>query len=187
MDTFENDLNVESSREALRKQQEALASRLTMGSRGGAASNAFDESIAGLSIGELESASETLVRKRLSQTSSHLPMTRHVLGNQFVREFRLFCESRHFNGQRAHWFDAWFFVEYLKDRLRKLDKRPWLADCLRLEQAQVGLELYNPRFSIQRLKYRVHLWQYDREPSPAMKASLMWAWRIGRWRGIRIR
>lgn len=187
MDTFERDLNAESSREALRKQQEALASRLTMGNRGGAASNSLDESIAGLSMSELESASETLVRKRLSQTSSHLSMTRYVLGNQFVREFRLFCESHHFNGQRAHWFDAWFFAEYLKDRQHQFDRRPWVPDCLRLEQAKVGLELYNPRVSVQRLNYKVHMWQYDREPSPEMKASLMWAWRIGRWRGIRIR
>ena len=186
MDKWKNSLDANSSREALRQQQEALASRLTMGKRSHAASNDLDKSIACFSESELDSAAETLVRKRLSQTTSHLPMTRFVLGSEFVREFRQFCETHHFNGHRAHWFDAWFFAEYLKKRLSDLDRKPWLADCVKLEQSQVGLELYNPRVSVQRLNYHVHRWQYDRDPSPTKKGCLVWAWRLGRWRGIRI-
>jgi hypothetical protein len=186
MDELKNSLDANSSREALRQQQEALASRLTAGNRSHAASNDLDKSIACFSESELDSAAETLVRKRLSQTSSHLAMTRYVLSSEFVREFRQFCETHHFNGHRAHWFDAWYFAESLKKSLINPERKPWLADCLRLEQSLVGLELYNPRVSVRRLNYQVHLWQYDRDPSPTKKACLVWAWRLGRWRGIRI-
>ncbi|MBM3966180.1 MAG: hypothetical protein FJ308_14120 [Planctomycetes bacterium] len=186
MGDFNRSSDMESSREALRKRQEALALRLTTGNRSDVASKNMNESIAGLSRGELESAAETLIRKRVSQTSSHLPMTRHLLGDEFLREFRLFGASHHFNGYRAHWFDAWFFAEYLKRQSGSNERVPWLVDCLKLEQMQIGLELYQPRFSMQRLKYQVHLWRYDRDPSPRKKACLLWSWRIGRWRGIRM-
>lgn len=187
MDKMERSMDAESFREALRQQQEALASRLTMGKRSHTASNDLDNSIAGLSVIELDSASETLVRKRLSQTTSHLPLTRFVLGSEFVREFRQFCETHHFNGHRAHWFDAWYFADFVKSRVGNFERLPWLSDCLKLEQSQIGLELYHPHVSIRRLRYQVHMWQYDRDPSPIEKACLLWAWRVGRWRGIRIR
>ncbi|MFN9984141.1 MAG: hypothetical protein ACK52S_01195 [Pirellula sp.] len=187
MDELKRSRDTDISREALRKQQEALASRLTMGNRGNNALNTSDESIVGLAKSELDSASETLIRKRLSQTSSHLPMTRYVMGHDFIREFRGFSETHHFNGYRAHWFDAWYFAEHLKARIASVEKVPWLRDCVKLEQSQIGLELYNPHVSVQRLRYQVHTWQFDRDPSPREKVGLMWVWRFGRFRGLRIR
>lgn len=186
MDDCNSSSESESSREGLRKRQEALAIRLTKGNRSDVASKNMCESMAGLSPRELEAAAETLIRKRVSQTSSHLPLTRYVLGDEFLREFRLFGASQHFNGHRAHWFDAWFFAEHLKRRSSNNATVPWLVDCLKLDQIQIGLELYDPRVFVQRLKYQVHMWHYDRDPTPRKKACLLWSWRIGRWRGIRI-
>ena len=90
----------------LERLQAALAKRLVFWNR------SLESDSAELDSAELDRASETLLRKRISQTRSLLPESTKLLGREYRREFREYAKSHHFDGHRAILFDAIHFADW---------------------------------------------------------------------------
>ena len=134
----------------LERLQAALAKRLVFSNRS-LDSDSTELARAELDSAELDRASETLLRKRISQTRSLLPESTKHLGREYRREFREYAQSHHFDGHRAILLDAIHFADWKLYRLaREQESKPdshKLRDALRWEQ-----ELCRARLSRFRLR-----------------------------------
>jgi len=98
---------------------------------------------------EFRRAAETLIRNRLSQTKSLLPLSSEILGSAFASQFRVFANNHHLNGPQAILLDGLYFSDWLLRNARNLS--PACQDALRWEYAccrQIAcrLNLHFPKF-----------------------------------------
>lgn len=98
---------------------------------------------------EFRRAAETLIRKRISQAKSLLPLSSEILGSAFASQFRVFANNHHFNGPQAILLDGLYFSDWLLRNARNLS--PACQDALRWEYAccrQIAcrLNLHFPKF-----------------------------------------
>ena len=150
----------------LERLQAALAKRLVFSNRS-LDSDSAELARAELDSAELDRASETLLRKRISQTRSLLPESTKHLGREYRREFREYAQSHHFDGHRAILLDAIHFADWKLYRLaREQESKPdsqKLRDALRWEQ-----ELCRARLS----RFRLRLMRIGSE--------IRWVFRFGK-------
>lgn len=98
---------------------------------------------------EFRRAAETLIRKRISQTKSLLPLSSEILGSAFATHFRQFATNHHFNGPQAILLDGLHFSNWLLQNPQNLS--PACQDALRWEyaccrQLLCRFNLYFPKF-----------------------------------------
>jgi hypothetical protein len=150
----------------LERLQAALAKRLVFSNRS-LDSDSAELARAELDSAELDRASETLLRKRISQTRSLLPESTKHLGREYRGEFREYAKSHHFDGHRAILLDAIHFADWKLYRLAKeQESKPdsqKLRDALRWEQ-----ELCRARLS----RFRLRLMRIGSE--------IRWVFRFGK-------
>lgn len=111
---------------------------------------------------------ETLIRKRIQQTSHMLPHTTRTLGDQFVPIYREFANQQHFNSVAAIRQDAIHFTRWLEQRSFPM---PWLTCCCWLERTRCEWEnakSFYCKFKI--LKYDFYDWEPTAE-YPNKKAT----------------
>ena len=110
---------------------------------------------------ELDRSSETLIRKRISQTRGLFPISAKMLGKSFKSVFREYAASHHFNGHQALLLDAIHFGDWMLHRLGDSSDpieleadvdRLLLRDRLRWEQQLCKLSLHPIWFRICRLR-----------------------------------
>lgn len=167
-------------REALRQQQAALARALT-GQQAGDR-NRTDPGLAGLDAVELARATETLIRKRISQTRAALRKSATILGERFAAEFRVFARTHFYSGPDAIWRDAIEFSRWLARRHAKPD---WLRDTLKWERAQCQWHSRRIYFSLMQLRYELEPWSEQSEnQSPPRRWQLLLLWRLGKWGSV---
>jgi hypothetical protein len=155
----------------LERLQAALAKRLVFSNRS-LDSDSTELARAELDSAELDRASETLLRKRISQTRSLLPESTKHLGREYRREFREYAQSHHFDGHRAILLDAIHFADWKLYRLaREQESKPdshKLRDALRWEQ-----ELCRARLS----RFRLRLMKIGSEVRWVFRCGkTMWIW-----------
>lgn len=157
----------------LERLQAALAKRLVFSNRS-LDSDSAELARAELDSAELDRASETLLRKRISQTRSLLPESTKHLGREYRREFREYAQSHHFDGHRAILLDAIHFADWKLYRLaREQESKPdshKLRDALRWEQ-----ELCRARLS----RFRLRLMKIGSEVRWVFrcgKIMRIWSW-----------
>lgn len=157
----------------LERLQAALAKRLVFSNRS-LDSDSTELARAELDSAELDRASETLLRKRISQTRSLLPESTKHLGREYRREFREYAQSHHFDGHRAILLDAIHFADWKLYRLAKeQESKPdshKLRDALRWEQ-----ELCRARLS----RFRLRLMKIGSEVRWVFrcgKTMRIWSW-----------
>ena len=155
----------------LERLQAALAKRLVFSNRS-LDSDSTELARAELDSAELDRASETLLRKRISQTRSLLPESTKHLGREYRREFREYAQSHHFDGHRAILLDAIHFADWKLYRLaREQESKPdshKLRDALRWEQ-----ELCRARLS----RFRLRLMRIGSEVRWVFRCGkTMWIW-----------
>lgn len=157
----------------LERLQAALAKRLVFSNRS-LDSDSTELARAELDSAELDRASETLLRKRISQTRSLLPESTKHLGREYRREFREYAQSHHFDGHRAILLDAIHFADWKLYRLaREQESKPdshKLRDALRWEQ-----ELCRARLS----RFRLRLMKIGSEVRWVFrcgKTMRIWSW-----------
>lgn len=155
----------------LERLQAALAKRLVFSNRS-LDSDSAELARAELDSAELDRASETLLRKRISQTRSLLPESTKHLGREYRREFREYAQSHHFDGHRAILLDAIHFADWKLYRLaREQESKPdshKLRDALRWEQ-----ELCRARLS----RFRLRLMKIGSEVRWVFRCGkTMWIW-----------
>lgn len=157
----------------LERLQAALAKRLVFSNRS-LDSDSAELARAELDSAELDRASETLLRKRISQTRSLLPESTKHLGREYRREFREYAQSHHFDGHRAILLDAIHFADWKLYRLaREQESKPdshKLRDALRWEQ-----ELCRARLS----RFRLRLMKIGSEVRWVFrcgKTMRIWSW-----------
>ena len=155
----------------LERLQAALAKRLVFSNR---SLESAELARAELDSAELDRASETLLRKRISQTRSLLPESTKHLGREYRREFREYAQSHHFDGHRAILLDAIHFADWKLYRLaREQESKPdshKLRDALRWEQ-----ELCRARLS----RFRLRLMKIGSEVRWVFrcgKIMRIWSW-----------
>lgn len=170
--------------ERLRKQQIALARALTQPST---SSPIQETSLSHLDLEEVARSAETLIRKRLSQTSSALRGTSMLLRDEFAKEFREFASTHFFNGTDAIWRDA---IEFSRWLARRRKEPAWLSDLLRWEHERCCWESQRLYFSLFRLRYRVAEWidgrsDNSRDAPPVLSNQWIFIWRFGHRGGIR--
>jgi len=85
------------------------------------------------STADFRRAAETLIRKRISQTKSLLPLSSEILGSDFATHFRQFASNYHFNGPQAILLDGLHFSDWLLRNAQNLS--PACQDALRWEYA----------------------------------------------------
>ncbi|MFM8216177.1 MAG: hypothetical protein ACKN82_16265, partial [Pirellula sp.] len=88
-------------------------------------------------------ATETLIRKRLSQTRSLLSESVKCIGKDYRRLFREYSRTHHFDGHRAILLDAVHFADWMLARVNNQtdpDAKK-LVDSLRWEQELCRLRL----------------------------------------------
>ena len=157
----------------LERLQAALAKRLVFSNRS-LESDSAELARAELDSAELDRASETLLRKRISQTRSLLPESTKHLGREYRGEFREYAQSHHFDGHRAILLDAIHFADWKLYRLaREQESKPdshKLRDALRWEQ-----ELCRARLS----RFRLRLMKIGSEVRWVFrcgKIMRIWSW-----------
>ena len=155
----------------LERLQAALAKRLVFSNRS-LESDSAELARAEVDSAELDRASETLLRKRISQTRSLLPESTKHLGREYRREFREYAQSHHFDGHRAILLDAIHFADWKLYRLaREQESKPdshKLRDALRWEQ-----ELCRARLS----RFRLRLMRIGSEIRWVFRCGkTMWIW-----------
>ena len=157
----------------LERLQAALAKRLVFSNRS-LDSDSAELARAEVDSAELDRASETLLRKRISQTRSLLPESTKHLGREYRREFREYAQSHHFDGHRAILLDAIHFADWKLYRLaREQESKPdshKLRDALRWEQ-----ELCRARLS----RFRLRLMKIGSEVRWVFrcgKTMRIWSW-----------
>ncbi|MFM8263906.1 MAG: hypothetical protein ACKN9S_16630 [Pirellula sp.] len=122
-------------RRELEQLQVALATRLVHPEQ---SSECFD-----FDPKELDRATETLIRKRLSQTRSLLSESVKCIGKDYRRLFREYSRTHHFDGHRAILLDAVHFADWMLARVNNQtdpDAKK-LVDSLRWEQELCRLRL----------------------------------------------
>ena len=155
----------------LERLQTALAKRLVFSNRS-LESDSAELARAELDSAELDRASETLLRKRISQTRSLLPESTKHIGREYRREFREYAKNHHFDGHRAILLDAIHFADWKLYRLaREQESKPdshKLRDALRWEQ-----ELCRARLS----RFRLRLMKIGSEVRWVFRCGkTMWIW-----------
>lgn len=157
----------------LERLQAALAKRLVFSNRS-LDSDSAELARAEVDSAELDRASETLLRKRISQTRSLLPESTKHLGREYRGEFREYAQSHHFDGHRAILLDAIHFADWKLYRLaREQESKPdshKLRDALRWEQ-----ELCRARLS----RFRLRLMKIGSEVRWVFrcgKTMRIWSW-----------
>ena len=157
----------------LERLQAALAKRLVFSNRS-LDSDSAELARAELDSAELDRASETLLRKRISQTRSLLPESTKHIGREYRREFREYAKNHHFDGHRAILLDAIHFADWKLYRLaREQESKPdshKLRDALRWEQ-----ELCRARLS----RFRLRLMRIGSEIRCVFrcgKTLMIWSW-----------
>ena len=162
----------------LERLQAALAKRLVFWNRSLDSDSAelarAELDSAELDSAELDRASETLLRKRISQTRSLLPESTKHLGREYRREFREYAQSHHFDGHRAILLDAIHFADWKLYRLaREQDSKPdshKLRDALRWEQELCRMRLSRFRLRLMRIGSEVR-WVFR-----CGKTMRIWSW-----------
>lgn len=157
----------------LERLQAALAKRLVFSNRS-LDSDSTELARAELDSAELDRASETLLRKRISQTRSLLPESTKHLGREYRREFREYAQSHHFDGHRAILLDAIHFADWKLYRLaREQESKPdshKLRDALRWEQELCRVRLSRFRLRLIRIGSEVR-WVFR-----CWKIMRIWSW-----------
>lgn len=157
----------------LERLQAALAKRLVFSNRS-LDSDSTELARAELDSAELDRASETLLRKRISQTRSLLPESTKHLGREYRREFREYAQSHHFDGHRAILLDAIHFADWKLYRLaREQESKPdshKLRDALRWEQELCRARLSRFRLRLMRIGSEVR-WVFR-----CGKTMRIWSW-----------
>lgn len=157
----------------LERLQAALAKRLVFSNRS-LDSDSAELARAELDSAELDRASETLLRKRISQTRSLLPESTKHLGREYRREFREYAQSHHFDGHRAILLDAIHFADWKLYRLaREQESKPdshKLRDALRWEQELCRARLSRFRLRLMRIGSEVR-WVFR-----CGKTMRIWSW-----------
>ncbi len=152
----------------LERLQAALAKRLVFWNR------SLESDSAELDSAELDRASETLLRKRISQTRSLLPESTKLLGREYRREFREYAKSHHFDGHRAILLDAIHFADWKLCRLAgEQESKPdghKLRDALRWEQELCRVRLSRFRLRLMRIGSEVR-WVFR-----CGKTMRIWSW-----------
>lgn len=157
----------------LERLQAALAKRLVFSNRS-LDSDSAELARAEVDSAELDRASETLLRKRISQTRSLLPESTKHLGREYRREFREYAQSHHFDGHRAILLDAIHFADWKLYRLaREQESKPdshKLRDALRWEQELCRARLSRFRLRLMRIGSEVR-WVFR-----CGKTMRIWSW-----------
>lgn len=157
----------------LERLQAALAKRLVFSNRS-LDSDSTELARAELDSAELDRASETLLRKRISQTRSLLPESTKHLGREYRGEFREYAQSHHFDGHRAILLDAIHFADWKLYRLaREQESKPdshKLRDALRWEQELCRVRLSRFRLRLIRIGSEVR-WVFR-----CWKIMRIWSW-----------
>ena len=157
----------------LERLQAALAKRLVFSNRS-LDSDSTELARAELDSAELDRASETLLRKRISQTRSLLPESTKHLGREYRGEFREYAQSHHFDGHRAILLDAIHFADWKLYRLaREQESKPdshKLRDALRWEQELCRVRLSRFRLRLIRIGSEVR-WVFR-----CGKIMRIWSW-----------
>ncbi len=157
----------------LERFQAALAKRLVFSNRS-LDSDSAELARAEVDSAELDRASETLLRKRISQTRSLLPESTKHLGREYRREFREYAQSHHFDGHRAILLDAIHFADWKLYRLaREQESKPdshKLRDALRWEQELCRARLSRFRLRLMRIGSEVR-WVFR-----CGKTLRIWSW-----------
>ena len=157
----------------LERLQAALAKRLVFSNRS-LDSDSAELARAELDSAELDRASETLLRKRISQTRSLLPESTKHLGREYRREFREYAQSHHFDGHRAILLDAIHFADWKLYRLAKeQESKPdshKLRDALRWEQELCRARLSRFRLRLMRIGSEIR-WVFR-----CGKTMRIWSW-----------
>lgn len=157
----------------LERLQAALAKRLVFSNRS-LDSDSTELARAELDSAELDRASETLLRKRISQTRSLLPESTKHLGREYRREFREYAQSHHFDGHRAILLDAIHFADWKLYRLaREQESKPdshKLRDALRWEQELCRVRLSRFRLRLMKIGSEVR-WVFR-----CWKIMRIWSW-----------
>jgi len=157
----------------LERLQAALAKRLVFSNRS-LDSDSTELARAELDSAELDRASETLLRKRISQTRSLLPESTKHLGREYRGEFREYAQSHHFDGHRAILLDAIHFADWKLYRLaREQESKPdshKLRDALRWEQELCRARLSRFRLRLMRIGSEVR-WVFR-----CGKTMRIWSW-----------
>lgn len=157
----------------LERLQAALAKRLVFSNRS-LDSDSAELARAELDSAELDRASETLLRKRISQTRSLLPESTKHLGREYRGEFREYAQSHHFDGHRAILLDAIHFADWKLYRLaREQESKPdshKLRDALRWEQELCRARLSRFRLRLMRIGSEVR-WVFR-----CGKTMRIWSW-----------
>ena len=155
----------------LERLQAALAKRLVFSNR---SLESAELARAELDSAELDRASETLLRKRISQTRSLLPESTKHLGREYRGEFREYAKSHHFDGHRAILLDAIHFADWKLYRLAKeQESKPdsqKLRDALRWEQELCRARLSRFRLRLMRIGSEVR-WVFR-----CGKTMRIWSW-----------
>ncbi len=128
---------------------------------------------------ELQRASETLVRKRISQTRHLLPLTTGALATSFPKLFCRFATVHHFDSNAAILLDAIYFVRWLSAQNGEPD---WIIELARWESLR--LSVLPSRFAIKLLGTRfdwVTWYASNRQAPPRRRRGLWIAIRAGTW------
>lgn len=176
MNTARRDNDSHVSRQKLRALQQSLAEHLT--SQKHSHSSFTETTLAHLNTHQLESARETLVRKRRAQTAAILPRTVDRMGRQFDLDFRDFATNHHFNGSKAIWKDAIAFACWKGSHV---GDDPFLGELLVWEGLLAQWHSRLPFFRLRTIRW--DLLHSDSGPSerPLLRSRrLVLAWR---WRG----
>ena len=155
----------------LERLQAALAKRLVFSNR---SLDSAELARAEVDTAELDRASETLLRKRISQTRSLLPESTKHIGREYRREFREYAKSHHFDGHRAILLDAIHFADWKLYRLAKeQESKPdshKLRDALRWEQELCRVRLSRFRLRLMKIGSEVR-WVFR-----CGKTLRIWSW-----------
>jgi hypothetical protein len=155
----------------LERLQVALAKRLVFSNR---SLDSAELARAELDSADLDRASETLLRKRISQTRSLLPESTKHLGREYRGEFREYAQSHHFDGHRAILLDAIHFADWKLYRLaREQESKPdshKLRNALRWEQELCRVRLSRFRLRLMRIGSEVR-WVFR-----CGKTLRIWSW-----------
>jgi hypothetical protein len=150
----------------LQRQQAEIARRLTETMGAESQPNLHSPNI---DSPQLHAHRETLVRKRIHQTSTLLPYCHRALDNEFEKYFREFALAHHFNSVDAIRLDALHFANWLAAKARPI---PWLASCIRLDRTRIEIQ-HSTRWGVKilRLDYALHHWKLD-QSQPNKKATV---------------
>ncbi len=181
----ENSTSHESQRNELSKLQAQLAARLIPAI--GASQNEGHDRIAALSREELDRTTDTLVRKRLSQTQKMLPKSAVALGIDLFRsDFLEFARRNHFNGLQAITWDAIRFAEHELKRLDTIEAPPYLRSCLVWERLLCLISARRCLVIFDRLDWDIANWDWASDMPPNKRRQWICAFRLGRLEGLRV-